>query len=196
MAEPRIILASASPRRAELLCQIGVPFQLLPVDINEAVQANETAIAYVVRLAREKALAGVKLAQLQGCDLPVLGVDTCVELAAEILGKPSDSAQACVMLRKLSGKTHQVHTALCLLHDGIEKTALSSSRVEFAELSAAEIERYVASAEPLDKAGAYAIQGIAAQFIKDLHGSYSGVMGLPLYETAELLKTCETRPSA
>jgi septum formation protein len=196
MKLPEIILASASPRRAELLLQIGVSFQLLPAHIDESVKANETGIAHVVRLAREKARAAARLAQQQGLLLPVLGADTIVELDAEILGKPADRAQAGAMLQKLSARTHRVHTALCLICAGAETAVLSSSEVEFAELSPAEIERYVASEEPLDKAGGYAIQGAAAAFIKNLRGSYSGVMGLPLYEVAELLKTCETLRSS
>jgi septum formation protein len=191
----KIILASASPRRAELLRQIAVSFQQLPVDINEALKSGETPVEHVVRLAREKAQAGAELAQQQNIHLPVLGADTIIELDAEVMGKPIDAAHARVMLQKLSGKTHHVHTAVCLIYGEMQTSALSSSRVEFAQLDPAQIERYVASGEPLDKAGSYAIQGAAAQFIRALHGSYSGVMGLPLYETAELLKSCETRRS-
>lgn len=194
MAEPHIILASASPRRAQLLQQIGVRFQRLPVAIDESVQPNESATAYVMRLAEEKARAGATLARQQGSLLPVLGADTVVELDTEILGKPGDSAQASAMLEKLSARAHWVHTAVSLVCAGTQRSLLSSSVVEFAELTRAEIAQYVASAEALDKAGGYAIQGIAAQFIKNLQGSYSGVMGLPLYETAQLLKTCETQP--
>jgi septum formation protein len=125
----------------------------------------------------------------------VLGADTIVEFEAEILGKPAASEQACRMLQKLSGHSHQVHTAVALVCDGQMSSALSSSVVAFAEISPDQIAAYVASGEPLDKAGAYAIQGAAAQFITSLRGSYSGVMGLPLYETAQLLKTCAQRRS-
>ena len=187
---PEIILASASPRRAELLRQIGVCFQLMPVDIDESLKPGESSIDFVMRLACEKARAGAQLAKLKSLDSPVLGADTIVELEADILGKPENPAQARAMLAKLSGKTHQVHTAIALLTRDALQTALSTSVVEFGELTQADIERYVDSGEPLDKAGSYAIQGTAAQFVKSLCGSYSGVMGLPLYETAQLLKTC------
>ena len=191
----KIILASTSPRRAELLRQIAVSFQQLPVDIDEALKSGETPVEHVVRLAREKAQAGAELAQQQNIHLPVLAADTIIELDAEVMGKPLNDEHARAMLQKLSGKTHHVHTAICLICGEMQTSALSSSRVEFAQLDPARIEHYVASGEPLDKAGGYAIQGAAAQFIKALHGSYSGVMGLPLYETAELLKSCEARRS-
>jgi septum formation protein len=192
----KIILASASPRRAELLRQIGVSFQQLPVDIDEALKPDETPVDHVARLAREKACAGAELALQHEIHLPVLGADTIIELDGEVMGKPVNAEHARTMLQTLSGKTHHVHTAVCLICGEMQIQALSSSRVEFARLCPAEIEHYVASGEPLGKAGAYAIQGAAAQFIKLLHGSYSGVMGLPLYETAELLKSCETRRSS
>lgn len=192
----KIILASASPRRAELLRQIGVSFQQLPVDLDEGLKPGETPIEHVTRLAREKACAGAELAQQQNIHLPVLAADTIIELDAEVMGKPANADHARVMLQALSGKTHYVHTAICLIYGEMQTSELSSSQVEFAELDPAQIERYVASGEPLGKAGAYAIQGAAAQFIKLLHGSYSGVMGLPLYETAELLKSCETHRSS
>ncbi|MGB5396486.1 MAG: Maf family protein [Gammaproteobacteria bacterium] len=188
---PEIILASASPRRAELLQQIGARFQLIPVDIDESLNPGESGIDFVMRLACEKARAGAQQAQLKSLDYPVLGADTIVELEGEILGKPENPAQAREMLGKLSGTSHRVHTAIALVtHGGVPLTALSTSVVEFGELTQADIEHYVDSGEPLDKAGSYAIQGVAAQFVKSLSGSYSGVMGLPLYETAQLLKTC------
>jgi len=190
IALPEIILASASPRRAELLQQIGARFQLMPVDIDESLNPGESSIDFVMRLACEKARAGAQRAKLKSLDYPVLGADTIVELEGEILGKPENPTQAREMLGKLSGKTHQVHTAIALVTHGPPLTALSTSVVEFGELTQADIEHYVDSGEPLDKAGSYAIQGVAAQFVKSLSGSYSGVMGLPLYETAQLLKTC------
>ncbi len=190
IALPEIILASASPRRAALLQQIGARFQLMPVDIDESLNPGESGIDFVMRLAREKALAGAQQAKLKSLDFPVLGADTIVELEGEILGKPENPAQAREMLGKLSGKTHRVHTAIALVSHAAPLTALSTSVVEFGELTQADIEHYVDSGEPLDKAGSYAIQGVAAQFVKSLSGSYSGVMGLPLYETAQLLKTC------
>lgn len=193
MSLPYIILASASPRRAELLRQINVDFQLLPVDIDETELHEEVAIDYVLRLAREKAEAGAALASARGLDLPVLGADTIVELEGEILGKPRDAGHARDMLQRLSGTAHHVHTAIALVCAGRINVVLNTSVVTFAELSDADIRRYVASGEALDKAGSYAIQGAAAQFIRQLEGSHSGVMGLPLYETAQLLKTCEPR---
>lgn len=186
----KIILASSSPRRAELLRQIDVSYVQLPVDIDESWKPAEPAVAHVVRLAREKAMAGAELAQQRDIHLPVLGADTIIELDGEVVGKPADAEHARAMLQLLSGKTHQVHTAVCLVCDDMQSAALSTSRVEFAGLTPDQVERYVATGEPLDKAGGYAIQGLAAQFIKNLQGSYSGVMGLPLYEVAELLKSC------
>ena len=125
-----------------------------------------------------------------GIDLPVLGSDTLVEVDNEVLGKPVDEAQAVLMLTKLSARVHKVYTAVTVVgYDG-EYSATSTSEVEFAELAPADIQAYVSTGEPMDKAGAYAIQGIAGQFVKSLSGSYSGVMGLPLYETARLLRAC------
>jgi len=190
MKLPEIILASASPRRAELLRQIGVAFRVMPVDIDESLHRGEVAVDYVLRLAREKALAGAGLAHSQALELAVLGADTIVELEGEILGKPVDADHARDMLSRLSGKSHHVHTAISLDRGDEIASALSTSVVVFAKLSEAEIGAYVASGEPMDKAGAYAIQGGAARFVKNLNGSYSGVMGLPLYETVQLLKTC------
>ena len=165
-------------------------FQLLPVDIDETPAPGENGIDFVMRLAGEKARAGAQQAQHKSLDYPVLGADTIVELEGSILGKPENPAQACAMLGQLSGRSHRVHTAIALVCDGALSSMMSSSVVEFAELSQADIEYYVDSGEPMGKAGSYAIQGAAAQFIKSLSGSYSGVMGLPLYETAQLLKTC------
>lgn len=190
-----IILASASLRRAELLRQLAVEFRVLVTDIDETRRANETGCDYVQRLAQEKAHAGVELARAQGIHLPVLAADTIVECDGEVLGKPRDAKHAQRMLALLSGRRHQVHTAVSLVCAGEQRSALSSSTVEFARLSPTDIDAYVASGEPLDKAGGYAIQGLAARFITRLDGSYSGVMGLPLYETCELFKSCETDQS-
>ncbi len=192
--KPEIILASASPRRAELLRQIGVSFRVLATEINETVRAGEAASDYVLRLAQEKARTGAELAAAQDIHLPVLAADTIVECDGEILGKPVGAHQAQAMLAMLSARQHVVHTALCIYCAGRLRSVLSSSQVEFAALTPAEIEAYVASGEPLDKAGGYAIQGLGGQFIRNLNGSYSGVMGLPLYETCGLLKSCETGP--
>jgi nucleoside triphosphate pyrophosphatase len=186
-----LVLASASPRRAELLQQIGVAYHLMPVEIDESLRRGESPTDYVMRLAVEKAEAGVSLATAAGLTLPVLGADTIVELDWKVLGKPHDAEHAAKILKLLSGRSHHVHTAIALICGEHCFTALSSSDVEFADLTATMISDYVKTGEPLDKAGAYAIQGRAAEFIKRLNGSYSGVMGLPLYETASLLKACE-----
>ncbi len=181
----KILLASASPRRAELLKQIGVDFDVLPVDIDETPKANELAEDFVQRLAVEKAEAGYKK---QGNDTPVLGSDTIVLVDNEILGKPENKQHALDMMRRLSGKKHQVLTAVAMVKADKQRCLTNVSHVYFRQLTEKEIEAYWNTGEPADKAGAYGIQGIAAQFIERLDGSYSGVMGLPLYETAELLK--------
>ncbi len=177
-------LASASPRRRQLLDLIGVPHVVTPADIDETPRAAETADEYVVRLAREKAEAVCRLHQ----DLPVLAADTTVVIDDEILGKPESEADAHAMLAKLSGREHLVHTGIAVWAAGSTAVGLSTSKVRFAPLSAAEIHAYWQSGEPQGKAGAYAIQGLGAVFVRGLAGSYTGVMGLPLYETAELLR--------
>ena len=187
-----IVLASASPRRRELLQQIGVRCQVMPVDIDESPLADEMPTDYVSRLASEKAEAASNL--IGNDHPPVLGADTIVELQGELLGKPADSAQAVEMLTRLSGATHQVHTAVAVVCHGATHQRLQSSRVTFAELTEAQIRAYVDTGEPLDKAGAYGIQGAAAAFIRHLEGSFSSVMGLPLFETAELLAQCGVEP--
>lgn len=182
-----ILLASASPRRQELLTQIGVCFQVLPVDIDETPKTHERAADYVLRLAAAKAQAGrAKRA------MSALGADTAVIVDNAILGKPRDQAHATQMLTRLSGRKHAVLTAVALADDRGLQTRLSTSQVWMRALSSEEIAAYWRSGEPCDKAGAYAIQGFAATFIERLEGSYSGVMGLPLFETAALLRT--TRP--
>ena len=193
---PVIYLASASPRRAELLPLIGVAFEVLRLGdfaVDESVHRREAPATYVKRLAQAKAQAGVAAARARGLPpYPVLGADTTVCIGREILGKPADSADPVVtavrMLRLLSGRTHRVLTAVAVVAGRRQRLALSASKVSFRRLSGAEITAYVASGEPLDKAGAYAIQGGAAVFASHLAGSYSGVMGLPLYETAQLLR--------
>jgi septum formation protein len=197
-APARIYLASRSPRRRELLKQIGVPFEVLVVrehpgrnvDVDESQQPGESPDDYVRRVCRLKADAGwERIVQRRLRRFPVLAADTVVCVEEIILGKPPDPAHAAKMLRLLSGREHRVLSAVALkLEDRLE-LVVSASRVRFAELSQADIEAYVASGEPTDKAGAYAIQGRAGAFIIELHGSYSGVMGLPLYETSQLLKT-------
>jgi septum formation protein len=181
-----IYLASASPRRSELLRQVGIEHDIRPVVLDETPRAGEAPSRYALRLAQEKAHAlweALSVAERR----PVLAADTTVALGALILGKPADRVEAASMLRQLSGREHEVHTAIALLHDGGADARLSTSHVRFRELSAAEIDWYWDTGEPADKAGAYAVQGKAAIFISNLSGSYSGVMGLPLYETWELL---------
>jgi septum formation protein len=182
-----IYLASQSPRRRELLTQIGVRFQVLPVDVHEAPDAGESAQDYVRRVALDKARAGAASPQRR-LDRPVLGSDTEVVVDGEVQGKPRDAEHGLAMLARLSGRSHQVLSAVALVRDGREEVVLSASTVYFRPLSDTEIRAYWATGEPADKAGGYAIQGRAAVFVERLEGSFSGVMGLPLYETAMLLK--------
>jgi septum formation protein len=183
-----IYLASGSPRRRELLLQIGVSFRVIPADLDETALQAEAAAAYVSRLAEAKALAGWQ--RSRGLEqAPVLAADTAVVLDGKILGKPKDRDDAMRMLRELSGRTHEVLTAVALRTAAGSEVKLSRSCVAFRSIDAAEARDYWDSGEPRDKAGAYAIQGYAAIFIADLKGSYSGVMGLPLFETAQLLET-------
>ena len=183
--QPVLRLASASPRRQQLLQLIGVAHVVSPADIDETPLSDERADRYVLRLARAKADA---VWQRQR-DLPVLGADTTVVVDEEILGKPGSEAEAVSMLGKLSGRTHLVHTGIALrAPDGREFMSISSSQVQFAHLDAAQMHAYWSSGEPQGKAGAYAIQGLGAVFVSNLIGSYTGVMGLPLYETAEMLR--------
>lgn len=179
-----IRLASVSPRRRELLTQIGVPHVITGAHIDETVLPGELPGDYVQRMARSKALAVWQRDQ----SLPVLAADTTVVLDGVIFGKPRDRADGLRMLAALSGRTHEVLTAVALAHAGSVSVRLNESQVHFRELTPAECAAYWETGEPLDKAGAYAIQGRAAVFIDSLHGSYSGVMGLPLFETAELLR--------
>ena len=181
-----VYLASGSPRRRELLQQIGVPFRVVGTSVDEAVRPGEVPAAYVERLAAEKAGAG-RAGSRDEADVPVLAADTAVVLGGKVLGKPVDRRDAEGMLRQLSGRTHEVLTAIALLTVNGLESRISRSEVTFRSLAAEEIRDYWETGEPADKAGAYAIQGRAAVFIADLRGSYSGVMGLPLFETAELL---------
>ena len=178
------MLASRSPRRRELLAQVGLRFEVVDVDVDESHRAGESPSAYVQRVARDKAIvASSGLA----ADARVLAADTAVVLDAAILGKPRDARDAERMLAMLSGNTHQVFTGVALAFDGRCESTLNESRVRMRAVSATERAAYVASGEPMDKAGGYAIQGLAAVFVEHLDGSYSGVMGLPLFETAALL---------
>ena len=181
---PVLCLASVSPRRRELLSQIGVSHVVMGADIDEAVVPGETPSDYVARLAREKALA----VRRGGQQLPVLAADTTVVVDGQVFGKPRDQAEAVQMLGALSGRTHEVLTAVALADSRGVAGRLSSSTVRFRTLSRDECLAYWETGEPRDKAGGYAIQGLGAVFVESLRGSYSGVMGLPLFETAELLR--------
>jgi septum formation protein len=184
-----LVLASASPRRRELLYQAGIEFEVIPSHIPEQRAPGETPAQYVQRIATDKARHVLQLLAERGAaDRPVLAADTEVVLDDAILGKPRDRAHARDLLQALAGRTHTVLSALCLIAGGRELQALSTSLVTMAPLTADEITAYVASGEADDKAGAYAIQGKAAAFIARLEGSYSGVMGLPLYDLHQLLK--------
>lgn len=186
----RLWLASASPRRARLLASIGVHASLLPApEIDEQPLAGEAPLAYVTRLAAAKARVGwARLPAGQHSQAAVLGADTAVVLGERILGKPSDQAEARAMLADLSGREHRVLSAVTLITAEGEHADVSDTLVRFANLSAADIDRYVASGEPMDKAGSYAVQGFAAVFVEKISGSYSGVVGLPLAETGRLLR--------
>jgi septum formation protein len=187
-----VILASASPRRTELLTQLGVPHRVVPAQVDERRAAGESVEACVRRLATSKALeVQVALAAVGGStaavELAVLGADTVVVVDDELLGKPRDRADALAMLAKLSGRWHQVLSAVALASGNGLQCSLSRSEVRFRALQARECAAYWDSGEPRDKAGAYAIQGLGAVFVEELRGSYSGVVGLPLFETARLL---------
>ena len=181
---PVLRLASASPRRRQLLDLIGVPHVITPADIDETPHASEPPDEYVMRLAREKAEAIWALHQ----DLPVLAADTTVVVDQEILGKPESEADAAAMLGKLSGREHLVHTGVALRTGPSVKVGISTTQVWFESLTPAQIHAYWASGEPQGKAGAYAIQGLGAVFVSNIAGSYTGVMGLPLFETAQMLR--------
>jgi len=183
-APPQITLASASPRRRELLDQIQVSYSVHPVNIDESHLAGETAEQFVKRLALQKAQAGYKKNPQQ----PALGSDTIVVFEQHILGKPQNQKMAFDMLNMLSGNIHKVMTAVAISNGETEHCALSVSEVEFSQLTEQQINAYWQTGEPFDKAGGYGIQGMAAQFIKNIKGSYSGIMGLPLFETAKLLE--------
>ncbi len=186
---PRLILASGSPRRRELLAVLQPRFNVIPADIDEAVRGGEAPSDYVRRMAREKAAAG-------GFPDWTLGADTSVVLDGAILGKPGDAGEAVAMLERLSGACHRVHSAVALRSpDGELSERESITDVEFAAIDPAWIRRYVASGDPMDKAGAYGIQGAPAAWIRELRGSYSGVVGLPLFETADLLRDAGFDPA-
>ncbi len=185
-----IYLASASPRRREILVSLGFQPVLLTAETDETALPGEAVADYVARMARQKNAAARQLAAQRGLALaqPLLSADTVVALDNAILGKPRDAAHARELLESLSGREHQVWTAVCMSLDGQTLEAAQRSDVRFKELSAQEIAAYIASGEPLDKAGAYGIQGIGGVFVAHLSGSFSGVMGLPVFETVQLLR--------
>lgn len=196
MSAPLLYLASKSPRRQQLLRQLDVEFETLLLreavgrerDVVEEARDAEPALHYVERIARTKAQVGWERMQNRNlAERPVLGADTEVVLDGDVFGKPRDAGDAIAMIRRLSGRTHQVLTAVALRYRERTEAEVSMSKVTLRRLGATEIDRYVATGEPLDKAGAYAVQGRAAAFISRLEGSYTGVVGLPLYETAALL---------
>lgn len=195
--ESRIYLASRSPRRRELLHQIGVQFDLMlfrmppreDIEVSEDLFDNESADAYVVRVARAKASFGARMiAQRRVQSRLLLAADTTIDLDGEIIAKPGDAGEAAAILGRLSGRTHRVLTAVALTNGERMGHVLSVSEVRFRDLQIEEIRRYVASGEPFDKAGAYGIQGFAAMFVAEIRGSHSGIVGLPLCETALLLR--------
>jgi len=197
LGNKRIYLASRSPRRRELLKQIGVGFELVllradprrGVDVDETPLPDEAADAYALRIACSKATVAVQQIARRGLPAyPVLAADTTVVCDGAIIGKPADADDAAQILARLSGRAHRVISAVALAHQDQVETRLSDSSVEFRALAADEIRRYVATGEPFDKAGAYAVQGRAAAFVPRISGSYSGIMGLPLAEAAELLR--------
>ena len=183
-----IYLASKSPRRKELLTQIGVEFEVINASIEEVHQKGESPLDYVLRLATEKAQAGWR-SKARVNDIPVLGADTVVVLNDDILEKPSCERDGKAMLKALSGNTHIVYTGICLCMGERLKSAYSKTEVTFAQMSDADVDWYWKVARPDDKAGAYGIQDQAARFVSNIKGSYTGVVGLPLFETSELLKS-------
>ena len=196
-ADHKIFLASKSPRRRELLRQIGIEFELLPLrdqvsrsaDVSEDLLPDETAETYVARVSREKADAGLQIVRWRRLpSRPVLAADTTVVLDNIIFGKPTDHDEAVHMLSLLSGRTHQVLTSVTVRREDDSWQLTQSSEVTFAKLSAETIQAYCSTTEPYDKAGAYGIQGYAASFIERINGSYTGIMGLPLFESAQLLR--------
>lgn len=196
LVDKRIYLASQSPRRRELLKQLGVAFDVLPLravagrmDVIEIPHADEAAADFAKRMAAEKSACGWRAVDARHVlRFPVLGADTVVEMDGAILGKPDDRAGAEAMLKRLSGREHWVHTAVAVTHEERMELCLSSSRVCFAALDGATIARYLETGEYIGKAGAYGIQGRAGAFVEHIDGSYSGVVGLPLYDTAVLLR--------
>lgn len=197
----RIYLASQSPRRRELLKQLGVHFEVLVMraspgreDVVEVPQDKETPAQFAVRMAREKSQCGAKIVRMRRLVLmPVLGADTVLDIDGEIIGKPRDLDHAMEILTRLSGRAHWVHTGVAITWTHGTESRLSSSKVEFAPISSETIARYLESGEALDKAGAYGIQGRAGAIATRIEGSYTGIMGLPLHETAALLNWADIK---
>jgi septum formation protein len=187
MTDHLIYLASTSPRRSELLRQVGVKFEVLKIDIDESPRLDEPAEIFVKRMANEKAKAGFRLLDKQS-DVGIIAADTIISIDGDIIGKPLDQADCGQILSRLSGRTHSVLSAVSLKYGDNQWCELSRNKIRFKALESEEIKRYCQTSEPLDKAGAYAIQGQAAVFIEYMEGSYSSVMGLPLFETFQLLK--------
>lgn len=185
MSHAHLILASSSPRRQELLATVGVEFSCQPADIDESVHADETPNAYVKRMARDK--AAVVAARQTDASYCVLAADTSVIIDGDILGKPADYSEAMTFLLRLSGRRHRVITALCLQTEAGVSTRCVETTVQFVPLKQQQCEAYLATDEPWDKAGAYAIQGLAGAFVESIEGSYSNVVGLPLAQTLQLL---------
>lgn len=183
-----VILASQSPRRVALLKQMGIECMVFSADIDESVKPKEPPSNYVTRLAKQKAVTVLAKLDGQHAYLPIIAADTSVALGSEIFGKPENDADAFHMLKKLSGTTHQVHTAVVLAFGGKIYKALNTTNVQMMRLKDADITAFIASGEHRDKAGSYGIQGLAGSWIKRIEGSYTGVMGLPVHETAVLLK--------
>jgi septum formation protein len=199
----RLYLASRSPRRRELLHQIGIDFDTVVFrdgmradsETDETPRPDESPAVYVERVARAKAMHGLKIVEERRLPMrPVLAADTTLELDGQIIGKPVDMADAAAILRRLSGRTHRVLTGVAIDHQRRTEYVLSTSEVRFRKIDDEEIRHYVISGEPMDKAGAYGIQGRAGLFVEYISGSYSGVMGLPVCETGELLKKLGFRP--
>lgn len=188
--QKELILASASPRRREILNNLGYITHICSADIDETPKNKEKAQDYVLRMAIEKNRAA-RNKNPYSSTLPLISADTCVALHDQILGKPESPEHAAQMLRQLSGQTHQVLTAICIWNNGQEHFCVQQSDVCFADLSEQEIAEYINTKEPLDKAGAYGIQGLGGAFVKHLSGSFTGVMGLPVFETLSLLKQSE-----
>jgi nucleoside triphosphate pyrophosphatase len=187
----RFVLASASPRRRALLDEAGLAFDVYPVDVDESPRPGEAAAAYVARLAEEKARRAANA--LPG--RPVLGADTVVVIDGELLGKPADNAEAAAMLRRLSGRAHEVLTGVVVVFGEQVASVVETTAVRFRDIAEDEIAWYVASGEPADKAGAYAIQGLASRFVAQIEGSYSNVVGLPVAAVLQILRKMDLPPA-